>query len=154
MKRKEAKKVVDAIDILKAKAGTRINDLETNYKYIKAFGEGKTIEFCTDILDWDDGGENIAFCLSPSCYRIKTKPQYRPVKTLKEADKFLGWEVADKVSKKQYEIVGRMVDRSILYFLLYSLEDDDIHYRTARQMYDNFYDCSFGKPVGIKEHKC
>ena len=51
---------------------------------IQAFAEGKTIEIYNN-REWQDliiG--SVKFDCKPSCYRVKTRPRYRPFKTQEE----------------------------------------------------------------------
>ena len=75
---------------------------------IKAFAEGKQIEVKRK-NEWFGIGDDIYFSESPSDYRIKPEPKYRPFKTQEECwnemhkHPDLGWIIA-KDSKIMYHI--------------------------------------------------
>ena len=53
---------------------------------IKAFAEGKIIQYKNSFDEWSDTKENegLSFVCSPSNYRIKPEPKYRPFKNQEE----------------------------------------------------------------------
>ena len=77
---------------------------------LQAFAEGKTIQIKQE-GDWFDVGKNteVYFSESPSDYRIKSEPKYRPFKTQEECWQEMhqhpdfGWVLA-KDSKIMYHI--------------------------------------------------
>ena len=115
---------------------------------MQAFAEGKTIQIKQE-GDWFDVGKNteVYFSESPSDYRIKPEPKYRPFKTQEECwtemlkHQPFGW-IRNNDTQRLCNIgsIGRnnygvVIDKSILYF--------DLAFNTC-----NFID---GTPFGIKE---
>ena len=110
---------------------------------IKAFAEGKTIQFYNGD-EWADLDE-ATFSASPDKYRIKPEPKYRPFKTQEECWQEMqkhqpfGW-VKEKVSVMLYLING-ISDMSIVIM-------EDI---TSFEEAINIYEFKDGTPFGIKE---
>ena len=73
---------------------------------IKAFADGKTVEFFNDLREWEDS-EHLEFSRERNRYRIK--PEYRPFKSQEECWNEMhkhpdfGWVIA-KDSKIMYHI--------------------------------------------------
>lgn len=116
---------------------------------IKAFAEGKEIQYRTCSDKWEDIKENerVNFTSPPSDYRIKPEPKYRPFKNQEECwDEMLkhqpfGW-IRNNDAQHLYNIDsighnsnGIYINKSLLYF--------DTAFNTC-----NFVD---GTPFGIKE---
>ena len=113
---------------------------------IKAFGEGKIIQSQKDTNVWVDMIDPM-FSMSPSDYRIKPEPRYRPFKTKEECwnemlkHQPFGWIINNDTQRLcNIGSIGRnncgvVIDKSILYF--------DLAFNTC-----NFVDDT---PFGIKE---
>lgn len=115
---------------------------------IKAYAEGKTIQYYYIDAGWADIDPNgaIDFSDNPSKYRIKPEPKYRPFKDVEECwqemqkHKPFGW-IKSNVDKHLYSILAItnngcvLIDRIIISFQhLYK--------------YNTFAD---GTPFGVKE---
>ena len=109
---------------------------------IKAFAEGKTIQFYNGD-EWADLDE-ATFSASPDKYRIKPEPKYRPFKNREECWQEMqkhqpfGW-VKEKDGEGLYLIHG--INNSIV------TTDDIDSFKDAMHIYE-FKD---GTPFGIKE---
>ena len=110
---------------------------------IKAYSEGKTIEYLLSEGKWVTINEDFLFDNSHERYRIKQEPSYRPFRDNKECwDEMqkhqpVGWLI-EKVSKSQ-AIVQSMWDNSIY------IRDIPRPYKETMRMY-TFAD---GAPFGI-----
>ena len=115
---------------------------------IKAYAEGKTIQYYYGDADWIDIGpdEAVDFSDNPSHYRIKPESKYRPFANKEECWKEMqkhqpfGW-IKSNVDKHLYSILAItnngcvLIDRSIISFQ---------HF----YKYNTFAD---GTPFGFKE---
>ena len=116
---------------------------------IKAFAEGKEIQYRNSFNEWIDikKNEGLSFIKTPLDYRIKPEPKYRPFKSQEECWQEMlkhqpfGW-IRNNDTQRLCNIgsIGRnnygvVIDNSILYF--------DLAFNTC-----NFVD---GTPFGIKE---
>ena len=114
---------------------------------IQAFAEGKKIQYRNYYDEWMDIKENeeVNFISSPSNYRIKPKPKYRPFETKEECWKEMhkhpdfGWGSAQD-NKVIYHI--NIVGNGYIH-----IDDSPITFSTAFAEYE-FTD---GTPFGIKE---
>ena len=73
---------------------------------IKAFGEGKTIQYAEN-GNWDNLGDGLYFDDASSNYRIKPEPHLRP---WKPEEVPVGSVVRNKATYNTYLIVGRWVE--------------------------------------------
>ena len=116
---------------------------------IQAFAEGKTIQYKNAECEWEDMsiGENLSFIETPSNYRIKPEPKYRPFKSQEEC-----WNEMHKhpdfgwVRCKQwgsYALLGN-IDNIII------RSTDECHKNSMNYMYEE-YTFTDGTPFGIKE---
>ena len=113
---------------------------------IQAYAEGKTIQIKKD-GDWLELGENteVYFSESPSDYRIKPEPKYRPFKTQEECWEEMhkhpdfGWIIA-KDSKIMYHIYVVGIGHVLIDSMSISFPETFAEYE--------FTD---GTPFGIKE---
>ena len=116
---------------------------------IKAFAEGKEIQYRNSFNEWIDikKNEGLSFIKTPLDYRIKPESKYRPFKSQEECwneilkHQPFGW-IRNNDTQRLCNIgsIGRnnygvVIDNSILYF--------DLAFNTC-----NFVD---GTPFGIKE---
>ena len=105
---------------------------------MQAFAEGKTIQIKKE-GDWLEVGENteVYFSESPSDYRIKPKPKYRPFKNQEEC-----WNEMHK-----HPDFGWVKDKEKLSYYPIQEVSDTNHYRNLL----NDYEFTDGTPFGIKE---
>ncbi len=113
---------------------------------IKAYAEGKTIQYYYGDADWIDINGAVDFSDNPSKYRIKPESKYRPFANNEECWKEMqkhqpfGW-IKSNVDKHLYSILAItnngcvLIDRSIISFQ---------HF----YKYNTFAD---GTPFGFKE---
>ena len=104
---------------------------------IKAYGEGKIIQYLSDDSIWEDR-EYLNFDSEPYRYRIKPEPKYRPFKNVEEC-----WEEMQK-----HQPFGWIVMKSTQLYCIISLDlETDFDYRF------NNYIFADGAPYGIKEEE-
>lgn len=114
---------------------------------IKAFAEGKEIQYRTCPDKWVDIEENerVNFTSPPSDYRIKPKPKYRPFKSREEC-----W---DEMLKHQPFGWIRIPKGALL--CLYGVFDEGVSYKHStcyfKECLDGNYTFADGTPFGIKE---
>ena len=102
---------------------------------IKAFSEGKTIQYSNIDKKWVDI-ESPSFNYEPSLYRIKPEQKYRPFKSVEEC-----WNEMQK-----HQPFGWVIDENKSYSPLLSINNKkDFSYMFK---YYKFVD---GSPFGIKE---
>ena len=102
---------------------------------IKAYGEGKIIQYLSDNNMWEDR-EYLYFDSEPHRYRIKLKPKYRPFKSAEEC-----WEEMQK-----HQPISWIKNDKGAYFSLSFIDNTtDLEYQFNRY---KFVD---GEPFGIKE---
>ena len=112
---------------------------------IKAYAEGKTIQYCYEDTDWIDIDGDIDFNDNPSKYRIEPEPKYRPFANIKECweemqkHKPLGWI---KASHGQFLIIGLRNEG-----VFFGAKDNLLSYNYMFEDY-TFIDDT---PFGIKE---
>ena len=117
---------------------------------IKAFAEGKTIQFCEGNHKWRDVSLP-DFQSNPKCYRIKPEPKYRPFKTQEEC-----WNEMQK-----HEPFGWVKQKDLVRYLhidcvFQSGNGELIISVMSDKSYKNtfvFEKCTFadGTPFGVKE---
>ena len=104
---------------------------------IKAYGEGKIIQYLSDNNIWEDR-EYLYFDVEPHRYRIKPETKYRPFKNTKEC--------LEEIQKHQP--IGRIKNDKGSYFSLSFIDNTtDLEYQFNRY---KFVD---GEPFGIKEEE-
>ena len=119
---------------------------------IKAFAEGKTIQYHSGI-GWVNIKSVISFTESPTQYRIKPEPKYRPFKTQEECwDEMhkhpnFGWIMAK--DKKELVQIGRVIT-SMLNNVMITLSIDEGHNFNSSYYFKN-YIFTDGEPFGVKE---
>ena len=114
---------------------------------IKAFAEGKEIQYRTCPDKWVDIEENerVNFTSPPSDYRIKPKPKYRPFKTKEECwDEMMkhqpfGW--VKEISSEMPCLINAITNKNIV------IMEDISSFKKAL----NIYEFKDGTPFGIKE---
>ena len=111
---------------------------------IQAYAEGKTIQFRENINNMWETIIRPSFNKSPSAYRIKPEPKYRPFKTQEEC-----W---NEMLKHQPFGWVRGTISDILY-LIESISDEIYYNRTFASYNEAFKWVKFadGTPFGIKE---
>ena len=115
---------------------------------IQAFAEGKKIQYRNYYDEWMDIKENeeVNFISSPSNYRIKPKPKYRPFETKEECWKEMhkhpdfGW-VRLKINSSLYHI-DTVGGNNLIYV--------DNTYKGFKSIFQSF-EFTDGTPFGIKE---
>ena len=111
---------------------------------IKAFGEGKIIQSQKDTNVWVDMIDPM-FSMSPSEYRIKPEPRYRPFKTKEECwnemlkHQPFGW--VKEISSEMLYLINGISNMSIV------IMEDINSFKEAM----NIYEFKDGTPFGIKE---
>lgn len=111
---------------------------------IKAYSEGKTIQFFSNDKGWVDK-EYLNFSEEPYLYRIKPEPKYRPFKTKEEC-----WNEMQKHQPFCWIITNKTENFEQITYVspnLISLSDSNLNFSTAFDKY-KFAD---GSPFGIKE---
>ena len=104
---------------------------------IKAYGEGKIIQYLSDDCIWEDR-EYLNFDSEPYKYRIKPKTKYRPFKNAEEC--------LEEIQKHQP--IGWIKNNKGAYFSLTFIDNKtNLEYQ--------FYKYKFvdGEPFGIKEEE-
>ena len=120
---------------------------------IQAFAEGKQIEVKRK-NEWFGIGDDIYFSESPSDYRIKPEPKYRPFKTQEECwnemlkHQPFGW-VKSKY-KGYFHIIGLVQFASELEDIMIIFATSENLARSSHSIYEN-YIFADGTPFGIKE---
>ena len=111
---------------------------------MQAYAEGKTIQFRENINNMWETIIRPSFNKSPSAYRIKPEPKYRPFKTQEEC-----W---NEMLKHQPFGWVRGTISDILY-LIESISDEIYYNRTFASYNEAFKWVKFadGTPFGIKE---
>ena len=115
---------------------------------IKAFAEGKEIQYRNNYNEWIDvkTGEGLCFERDSSCYRIKPEPKYSPFKSQEECwnemlkHQPLGW-LRSKRIKDIYQLIT-IRNHEIRIFA-------DLQLRFSRAYRE--YEFLDGTPFGIKE---
>lgn len=113
---------------------------------IKAYAEGKTIQYCYEDTDWIDIDGDIDFNDNPSKYRIEPEPKYRPFANIKEC-----WEEMQK-----HKPLGWIKDTSTICNIINIQKTGIFIYDGIANRYLNFinvFNLKFadGTPFGIKE---
>ena len=111
---------------------------------IKAYAEGKTIQFFSLEKKWVDR-EYPNFDDDPSNYRIKQEPKYRPFKSVEEC-----WNEMQKHQPFCWIITNTTENFEQITYVgpnIISLSDSNLNFSTAFDKY-KFAD---GTPFGIKE---
>lgn len=104
---------------------------------IKAFSEGKQIQFRNNMNEWKEYN-NFSFTEDASRYRIKPKPKYRPFKNAEEC--------LEEIQKHQP--IGWIKNDKGSYFSLSFIDNTtDLEYQF------NKYKFTDGTPFGIKEEE-
>ena len=112
---------------------------------IKAFAEGKEIQYRNSFNEWIDmkKNEGLSFIKTPLDYRIKPEPKYRPFKTQEECWQEMmkhqpfGW-IKSKITKQIY-CIGVVAEEEMYCF------NDFWNYQDAFEQF-TFID---GTPFGI-----
>lgn len=116
---------------------------------IRAFADGKTIEFKNTFGNWINCGE-IMFNWPPKDYRIKPEPKYRPFKDAEECWQEMqkhqpfGW-IKDKINNQYHNILS--IDD---YGITPNLFDENPQRKYKDTISQNFLFAD-GTPFGIKE---
>lgn len=113
---------------------------------IKAYAEGKTIQYCYEDADWIDIDGDVDFNDNPSKYRIEPEPKYRPFANIKEC-----WEEMQK-----HKPLGWIKDTSTICNIINIQKTGIFIYDGIANRYLNFinvFNLKFadGTPFGIKE---
>ena len=117
---------------------------------IKAYSEGKKIQYLNCSEDWVDR-EILSFDTEPHRYRIKPEPKYRPFKSVEECweemqkHQSFGW-IKNKNTNKLYNILTIYDDEDTIKI---SIEDFVLMPFAALESFI-FVD---GTPFGIKEEE-
>ena len=114
---------------------------------IKAFAESKIIQYKNSFDEWSDTEENegLSFVCSPSNYRIKPEPKYRPFNNQKEC-----WNKMQEHTNFGWlkrNSTGRYVHISVI-------SSDNVMFGSKGYDYKAAFECyTFidGTPFGIKE---
>ena len=121
---------------------------------MQAYAEGKTIQFRENINNmWKDIIWP-SFNKSPSTYRIKPEPRYRPFKTQEECwnemqkHQPFGW-VKSK-DKGYFHLIGLVQFESEFEDVVITFATSENLARSSHSIYDN-YIFADGTPFGIKE---
>ena len=118
---------------------------------IKAFADGKKVEFFNDVREWEDS-EYLEFSRERNRYRIKPEPKYRPFKSQEECwNEMLKHHPFGYIKGKAIKNIFFITEINInsnneLYFCL----SNSTSFYGSVCLFDsyNFVD---GKPFGIKE---
>ena len=117
---------------------------------IKAYSEGKTIEYLLSEGKWTNINENFLFDNSHERYRVKQEPKYRPFTSKNECwgemlkHQPWGW-VKSKKTNRLYNISSIYEDGGII-----KITTDDFIV-PAYELFDNF-EFTDGTPFGILEN--
>lgn len=101
---------------------------------IKAFGEGKTIQFFSTDKGWTDR-DYPSFNEEPYLYRVKPEPKYRPFKSVEEC-----WNEMQK-----HQPFGWLKSKTSLQLNTYEISE----YSDWERRFNN-YTFADGTPYGIK----
>lgn len=87
---------------------------------LKAYSEGKTVEYLKAYGKWECICENPTFTRGPMYYRIKPKPKYRPyknaeefLKAQKEHGPYVGSTYFTAEGKSQYWLITAIYDEPL-----------------------------------------
>ena len=133
---------------------------------IKAFAEGKEIQYRNSFNEWIDikKNEGLSFIKTPLDYRIKPEPSYRPFKNQEECwnemlkHQPFGWIYSKNescyyciisVDEDKIELSPDMYPHSETTPKEYYLENSYVDFVTALEDYE--YTFADGIPFGIKE---
>lgn len=113
---------------------------------IKAYAEGKTIQYCYEDADWIDIDGDVDFNDNPSKYRIEPEPKYRPFRTKEECwnemlkHQPFGWMKSKFL--KHFKYIVHITDNSCVFVHSFGITFEDM-----------YKECTFadGTPFGIKE---
>ena len=105
---------------------------------IKAYGEGKIIQYLSDNNIWEDR-EYLYFDEEPHRYRIKSEPKYRPFKNSQECFEEM----------KKHQPFGWLIDIMEKFYTHITL----LGKSTDFDFLFNIYIFSDGTPYGIKEEE-
>lgn len=126
--------------------GTEVKEL---LPIIQALEEGKEIQVKSRSGKWTDieKNEELSFAYSPSDYRIKPKPKYRPFKTKEEC-----WDEMLKHQPFGWIKYGESICN------IHNIYSDSITISACEGLYSHEFNISFvnstfvdGTPFGIKE---
>ena len=119
---------------------------------IKAYSEGKTIQFIGEDGKWHDFTcEDVVFADDPEEYRIKPEAKYRPFANAQECWEEMqkhqpfGW-VLEEEQSVYFQIVG--VDNENIMFCAY---EDNVQLLTYQLAMETFVFAD-GKPFGIADN--
>ena len=118
---------------------------------IQAFAEGKQIEVKRK-NEWFGIGDDIYFSESPSDYRIKPEPKYRPFKTQEECwnemlkHQPFGW--LKSIRKQEKVHIGRVFEVKDFALITLSINEG---INNNSSYFFNEYTFADGTPFGIKE---
>ena len=121
---------------------------------IKAWAEGKSIQYQTDSKSWSDITKDLYPCNHPSLYRIKPEPKYRPFNDQEECwnemmkHQPFGW-VKSK-DKGYFHLIGLVQWSSELEDVMITFSTSENLARSSHSIYEN-YIFADGTPFGIKE---
>ena len=121
---------------------------------IQAYAEGEIIQYKNLLDEWTDIKENeeVNFISSPSNYRIKPKPKYRPFKNQEECwEEMLkhqpfGW--LKSIRKQEKVHIGRVFEVKDSLLITLSINEG---LNTNSSYFFNEYTFADGTPFGIKE---
>ena len=122
-------------------------DAKELWPIVKAYSEGKTIEYLTTGDEWVEL-KDPGFNYNANMYRIKPDPKYRPFKDEKECFEEMkkhepfGW-IKNKTNDNKVLILG-IIDSNIVFYI-YNKEYHSYHY-----VYENYIFLD-DAPFGIKE---
>ena len=116
---------------------------------IKAFAEGKEIQYRNSFNEWIDikKNEGLSFIKTPLDYRIKPQPKYRPFKTQEECwnemlkHQPFGW--VKEISCEMLYLINGISNESIV------IMEDINSFKEAM----NIYEFKDGTPFGIKKEE-
>ena len=119
---------------------------------IKAYSEGKTIQFIGEDGKWHDFTcGDVVFADNPEEYRIKPEAKYRPFRDAQECweemqkHQLFGW-VLEEEQSVYFQIVG--VDNENIMFCAY---EDNVQLLTYQLAMETFVFAD-GKPFGIADN--
>ena len=133
---------------------------------IKAYSEGKTIQFIGEDGKWHDFTcEDVVFADDPNEYRIKPEAKYRPFANAQECWEEMqkhqpfGWikekgEQSYEYISEVYSLYIRIVKRCNEYYLMFREEDADEEGEGSSYIGDLLQDYTFadGKPFGVEDN--
>ena len=120
---------------------------------IQAFAEGKQIEVKRK-NEWFGIGDDIYFSESPSDYRIKPEPKYRPFKTQEECwnemlkHQPFGW--LKSIRKQEKVHIGRVFEVKDFALITLSINEG---INNSSSYFFNEYTFADGTPFGIKKEE-